>query len=65
MDAAVARAVALERQRVMDLAAMARAVELLGEQPPRVQEAVAELLDRMYTSWLNSDGGGDDNDGVQ
>lgn len=55
----ISRTVALERQRVMDLAAMARAVELLSEQPPRVQEAVTELTDRMYTHWLHECGDGD------
>ncbi len=55
----ISRTVALERQRVMDLAAMARAVELLSEQPPRVQEAVTELTDRMYTHWLHECGGDD------
>jgi len=40
----------------MDLAAMARAVELLSEQPPRVQEAVTELTDRLYTHWLHECG---------
>ena len=58
-DPALLRTVALERQRVMDLAAMARAVELLSEQPPRVQEAVTELTDRMYTHWLHECGGDD------
>ncbi len=56
MDAVIARTIALERQRVMDLSAMARAVELLSEQPPRVQEATANLLDRMYTHWLHECG---------
>ena len=55
----ISRTVALERQRVMDLAAMARAVELLSEQPPRVSEAVTELTDRMYTHWLHECGGDD------
>ena len=55
----ISRTVALERQRVMDLAAMARAVELLSKQPPRVQEAVTELTDRMYTHWLHECGDGD------
>ena len=58
-DPALLRTVALERQRVMDLAAMARAVELLGEQPPRVSEAVTELTDRLYTHWLHECGDGD------
>ena len=58
-DPALLRTLALERQRVMDLAAMARAVELLSEQPPRVQEAVTELMDRMYTHWLHECGDGD------
>jgi len=58
-DPALLRTVALERQRVMDLAAMARAVELLSEQPPRVQEAVMELTDRLYTHWLRECGGDD------
>ena len=56
VDPALLRTVALERQRVLDLAAMARAVELLSEQPPRVQEAVTELTDRMYTHWLHECG---------
>lgn len=51
-DPALLRTISLERQRVMDLAAMARAVELLSEQPPRVSEAVTELTDRLYTHWL-------------
>ena len=64
MDNALARLVSLERQRVMDLAAMARAVELLSEQ--RVQEAVTELLDRLYTHWGYENSGGRDheNEGI-
>ena len=58
-DPALLRVITLERQRVMDLAAMARAVELLSEQPPRVSEAVTELTDRMYTHWLHECGGDD------
>ena len=58
-DPALLRTVALERQRAMDLAAMARAAELLSEQPPRVQEAVTELTDRLYTHWLHECGDGD------
>ena len=56
---ALLRTVALERQRAMDLAAMARAMELLSEQPPRMQEAVTELTDRLYTHWLHECGGDD------
>ena len=55
IDTALARAVALERQRVLDLAAMVRALQLLDEEPPRVCEAVEALADRVYTNW-----GGDD-----
>lgn len=55
MDAALTRIVRLERQRVLDLAAMVRALQLLGEEPPRVHEAAEALADRLYTHW-----GGDD-----
>ena len=60
MNTTLARLVALERQRVMDLAAMVRAVELLSEEPPRVQEATEELLDRLYTHWGCGDEGASD-----
>ena len=38
---------------------MARAIELLSEQPPRMQEAVTELTDRIYTHWLHECGAED------
>lgn len=60
MDAALSRTVALERQRVLDLAAMVRALQLLDEEPPRVREAVEALADRVYTHWGGDDGDNDD-----
>lgn len=54
MDAALSRCIALERRRVLDLAAMARAVEAI-ETGAGLHEAATALLDRLYTHW-----GGDD-----
>ena len=42
-------------QRVLDVAAMVRALQLLDEEPPSVREAIETLADRVYTNW-----GGDD-----
>jgi hypothetical protein len=49
-DAAISRCIVLERRRVLDIAAMARAVEAI-EDGTGLREAMTALQDRLYTHW--------------